>query len=180
MSGQACKATEVGPTTSHCSDEEAPGGNAQDLGNSSTLETIASLHTELHSHHTVDIIDARINQFSTTIRRVLTALKSETNTAISAAVIEHASKLADLECNLSSAADTITKLEQEVVCLNKVVRLSDKCIDLERCSRRQNLWILYVKKGAEAGKNLKDLVAQLSGEMSTYRQMSQSAPNLSC
>lgn len=69
---------------------------------------------------------------------MLTDLKSETNTAISAAVIEHASKPTDLECNLSSAADTITNLEQEVVRLNKVVEFSDKSIDLERCSKRQN------------------------------------------
>lgn len=43
-------------------------------------------------------------------------------------------------------------------------KLSDKCTDLEGRSRRDNLRILYVKEGAEAGKKPRDFVAQLLKE----------------
>ncbi len=95
------KTNEAGLAALDCPENKPSDGDAQDPGNITVLEAIASLHTELRSFKTeiVGIIETRIDQLLTTIRGELTALKSETNTAISAvkaATSEHANKLSDL------------------------------------------------------------------------------------
>lgn len=63
-------------------------------------------------------------------------------------VEEHTSKLAYLETNASDSSDTVVKLKQEVGRLTQVVeQLTDKCMDLEGHSRRQNIRVLHIKEG---------------------------------
>lgn len=80
-----------------------------------TQEAITSLHTELYSLLTeiVDVIDKRIDQLLTPIRGEMTALKCEINIAIST-VKATTNELTDFECSACIAADTSSKLEQEV------------------------------------------------------------------
>lgn len=53
-------------------------------------------------------------------------------------------------------------LQTQVKRLTKQVeQLSDKCVDLEGRSKRQNIRIAGVKEGNEHGQRLKDFVAQL-------------------
>ncbi|KAK3508926.1 hypothetical protein QTP70_013744 [Hemibagrus guttatus] len=148
--------------------EDAPAENTQDTGNVAILSAISSLRFEIRSIKSDigDIIDSKIEQLAVAIRGELTAFQQEASSAISAVKItvdEHASKLAGLEANASTSSDTVAKLEQEMGRLKQVVeQLSDKCMDLEGRSRRQNIRILHIKEGAESGmKTQRGFIAQL-------------------
>ncbi|KAK3509180.1 hypothetical protein QTP70_021929, partial [Hemibagrus guttatus] len=147
--------------------EDAPAENTQDTGNVAILSAISSLRFEIRSIKSDigDIIDSKIEQLAVAIRGELTAFQQEASSAISAVKItvdEHASKLAGLEANASTSSDTVAKLEQEMGRLKQVVeQLSDKCMDLEGRSRRQNIRILHIKEGAESGMKPRDFIAQL-------------------
>ncbi|KAI2644979.1 LINE-1 retrotransposable element ORF1 protein [Labeo rohita] len=101
-------------------------------------------------------------------RGELAPFQQEASSAISAVKVtvdEHSSKLATLETSASASSDTIVKLEQEVGRLNQVVeQLTDKCMDLEGRSRRQNIRVLHIKEGAESRMKPRDFMAQLLKE----------------
>ncbi|KAK3570178.1 hypothetical protein QTP86_015745, partial [Hemibagrus guttatus] len=154
-------------STSDSATEDAPAENTQDTGNVAILSAISSLRFEIRSIKSDigDIIDSKIEQLAVSIRGELTAFQQEASSAISAVKItvdEHASKLAGLEANASTSSDTVAKLEQEMGRLKQVVeQLSDKCMDLEGRSRRQNIRILHIKEGAKSGMKPRDFIAQL-------------------
>lgn len=61
-----------------------------------------------------------------------------------------------------SASDTTQQLEDKVSKLSRQVKtLSEKCLDLEGPSKRQNLRVVGVTEGKEAGHKMRDIVAQL-------------------
>ena len=72
--------------------------------------------------------------------------------------------LKSLEANATS--DTVVDLEATVKQLHsQVEQLSEKCLDLEGRSKRQNLRIAGVKEGEERGQKARDFVAQLLMEV---------------
>lgn len=131
------------------------------------LDGLAALQTEIRSFKAEigDMIDQRFQQLSSSIRSELTALKNDTNNAISAVkevASVQATTLAELERGASFTSDQVTKLQQEVRLLtNSVSQLNEKCTDLESRSRRQNLRILNIKEGEEKGQNIRDFIANV-------------------
>ena len=94
-------------------------------------------------------------------------LKAERGAAFSAVnsrLDSQSDTLESLEANATS--DTVVDLEATVKQLHsKVEQLSEKCLDLEGRSKRQNLRIAGVKEGEEKGQKARDFVAQLLMEV---------------
>lgn len=141
--------------------------DASQQSTKAVLDGLAALQSEIRSFKAEigDMIDQRFIQLSSSIRSELTALKNDTNNAISAmkeVASKQATTLAELERGVSFTSDQVTKLQQEVGLLtNSVSQLTDKCTDLESQSRRQNLRILNIKEGDEKGQNIRDFIAKV-------------------
>ncbi|KAL1264173.1 hypothetical protein QQF64_004528 [Cirrhinus molitorella] len=135
--------------------------------NKAVLEGIAALQSnfQLFKAEITEVIDKRLDQFSVTIRAELTAIKKETDLAISAVkntMDGQAKTMAELERSTTYTSDTVCQLQKEVERLtNSVSQLTEKCTDLESRSRRQNLRILNIKEGEESGRKATDFVAHL-------------------
>ncbi|KAL1249439.1 hypothetical protein QQF64_020444 [Cirrhinus molitorella] len=151
------KAADQAAPASDSATEDVPDENTQDPGNAAILSAISSLRSEIRSIKSDigEIIDSKIEKLAVSIRGELTAFQQEASSALSVVKItvdEHASKLASLETNASTSSDTVAKLEQDVGRLKQAVeQLTDKCMDLEGRSRRQNIRVLHIKEGPSPG-----------------------------
>lgn len=170
MPAKPRKATDQAAPASDSAADDTPAENTHDTGNAAILNAISSLRSEIHAIKADigEIIDAKIEQLAVSIRGELSTFQQEVSSEISAVKItmdEHASKLASLETNASTSSDTVIKLEQDVGRLKQVIeQLTEKCMDLEGRSRRQNIRVLNIKEGAESGKKPRDFIAQLLKE----------------
>ncbi len=170
MPGKSRKTLDQAATSSGSNVEVAPEEDAPEAGSSVILNAISSLLTELFSIKSDigEIIDSKIEQLAVAIRGELSAFKYEASAAISEIKVttdDHAAKLTSPENYASTSSDTMVKMEQDLGKLKRTVeQLSEKCTDLECCSRRQNIRILNIKEGAESGVKPRDFVAQLLAE----------------
>lgn len=162
------KHNEAGLIASTSPEEDAqPSETSQQPADNTVLEAINLLRSDLRATK-VEIcqtIDTRIEEVATTIRGEISALKSETQVAILAlqtASAHHGSTLADLERSANHSSDAITKLQTEVKRLcTEVNLLTDKCMDLEGRSRRQNVRVAGLKEGSEKGREMNTFVSEL-------------------
>lgn len=147
-------------------------GTSDDANSTSTsyatiLEAINSLRTDLQSTKTeiCQTIDTRIAEMATTIRGELSVFQTEIRADVSvlqASDAQHSSVIAELEQSASNSSDAIVKLQSEVKRLSTEVEyLTDKCIDLEGRSRRQNVRIVGLKEGSEKGMDIGTFVSGL-------------------
>lgn len=92
-------------------------------------------------------------------------LRAENDTAITTLKVQvnsHKETLKELAKAANGASDTIQQLEDKVSKLSgQVEALSEKCLDLEGRSKKQNLRVVEVTEGKEAGHKMRDFVAQL-------------------
>ncbi|KAK7893118.1 hypothetical protein WMY93_022270 [Mugilogobius chulae] len=128
----------------------------QHAGNREVLAAIAELRADL-TKATSDICS--------TLRGEIATLRSENEAAISVLrkkFDRHDDKLKEMADSAESANNTVADLQTQVKQLTKQVeQLSEKCVDLEGRSKRQNIRIAGVKEGKEYGQRVSDFVAQL-------------------
>ena len=135
------------------------------------LEAIASLHSELTlvKSEICKKIEAEISEVNTTLRGEIAALKAENDTAISALKAQMDSQnqtLKELADSANGTSDTLQDLEDKVKKLSgQVETLSEKCLDLEGRSKRQNLRVVGIREGREDGQKTRDFVAQMLKEV---------------
>uniref|UniRef100_A0A096MB96 L1 transposable element RRM domain-containing protein n=1 Tax=Poecilia formosa TaxID=48698 RepID=A0A096MB96_POEFO len=138
---------------------------------------INSLRTELQvtKFEICQTIDTRIEEVSTTIRGELLNLKTETQNAIhvlKTSSDQHGASIVELERAASQSADEVTALQSEIKRLRtEMNQLTEKHIDLEGRSRRQNIRIAMLKEGAEKGAEMNGFVSQLLKEVLTLDDM---------
>lgn len=143
------------------------------MANATILDAINSLRTELQAtkFEICQTIDTRIEEVSATIRGELLTLKTETQNAIQVLKTsneQHGATIAELERAATQSADAITKLESEIKRLRtETNQLTEKYMDLEGRSRRQNIRIAMLKEGAEKGAELNVFVSQLLKDVLT-------------
>lgn len=135
------------------------------------LAAIASLQAELSQAKSdiCDKIDEKIAVVSTALRSEIAALKAESDAAfvvVNSRLDSQSDALGSLEAHANATSDTVVDLEATVKQLHgQVEQLSEKCLDLEGRSKRQNLRIAGVKEGEENGQKVRDFVAQLLMEV---------------
>ena len=152
--------------------ETRPGESAQHVDSNDVLKPIASLHAEL-ARVKSDIcnkIEAEISEVTTTLRGEIAKLRTENDTAISALDTQMDAQnqaLKELADAANDTSDTIQELEDKVKRLSgQVETLSEKCLDLEGRSKRQNLRVAGIKEGNGNGQKPREFVAQLLKEVS--------------
>ncbi|KAF3836074.1 hypothetical protein F7725_028632 [Dissostichus mawsoni] len=105
----------------------------------------------------------------TTLRGEITALKAENDAAITtltAQIDSQKQTLKELTEAANGSSDIVQELESKVKTLcGQVGTLSEKCLDLEGRSKRQNLRVAGVKEGKENGQRTRLFVAELLKEM---------------
>ena len=125
-------------------------------GNQQVLTAIASLDAKL-TQMKADICD--------TLRGEIAALRAENDVAISAVTREmesHNDQLKDMADSATNMSNSVVKLEKTVEQLSgQVEKLTEKCIDLEGRSKRQNIRIVGVPEGKENGQRVSDFVAKM-------------------
>ncbi len=94
------------------------------MANKEVLEGIAALQSnfQLFKSEIVEVIDKRLDQFSTSIKAELTALKKETDVTISAMksmMDDQAKTMANLESNATFTSDTVSQLLKKCWIANK-------------------------------------------------------------
>lgn len=135
------------------------------------LAAIASLQAELSQAESdiCDKIDEKIAVVSTALRSEIAALKAESDAVfvvVNSRLDSQSDALGSLEAHANATSDTVMDLEATVKQLHgQVEQLSEKCLDLEGRSKRQNLRIAGVKEGEENGQKARDFVAQLLMEV---------------
>lgn len=106
---------------------------------------------------------------STILRGEIATLKAETDNAfitMHARVDSQNDTLKSLSESANATSDVVVDLEAQVKKLHsQVEQLSEKCLDLEGRSKRQNLRIAGVKEGMENGQKPREFVAQLLTEV---------------
>lgn len=143
------------------------------MANATILDAINSLRTELQTtkFEICQTIDTRIEEVSATIRGELLALKTETQNAIhvlKTSSDQHGTSIADLERAATQSADAITTLESEIKRLRaETNQLTEKYMDLEGRTRRQNIRIAMLREGAEKGAELSGFASQLLKDVLT-------------
>lgn len=81
---------------------------------------------------------------------------------IQATSLAYSKIIQELELAATASSDSTDELKVEVERISGLVsKLSEKCLDLEGRSKRQNLRIAGVKEGMEHGQNVWDFTAQL-------------------
>ncbi|MED6240571.1 hypothetical protein ATANTOWER_023464, partial [Ataeniobius toweri] len=133
--------------------ETRAGGTAQQTDNNDVLKAISSLHAEL-AHLKSDIcnkIEAAISEVKYTLRGEIATLRTESDTALLALKSRMSAQnqsLKELTDVANDTSDTIQVLEDKVKGLSwQVEALSEKCLNLEGCSKRQNLRVAGIKGG---------------------------------
>lgn len=146
-----------------------PGESALQADSNYVLKAITSLHAELAGVKS-DIcnkIEAEISEVKHTLRGEIATLRTESDTAISALSTRMDTQnqaLKELADAANDTSDTIQELEDRVKKLSgQVEALSEKCLDLEGRSKRQNL--AGIKEGSENGQKPREFVAQLLKEV---------------
>lgn len=161
-----------GPTEAPVQSEggdPAPSTPSTDI--QTVLAAIASLQAELSQAKSdiCDKIDEKIAVVSTALRSEIAALKAGSDAAfivVNSRLDSQSETLRSLEANANATSDTVVDLEATVKQLHsQVEQLSEKCLDLEGRSKRQNLRIAGVKEGEEKGQKARDFVAQLLMEV---------------
>uniref|UniRef100_A0AAV2KWB7 Uncharacterized protein n=1 Tax=Knipowitschia caucasica TaxID=637954 RepID=A0AAV2KWB7_KNICA len=126
-----------------------------------TVQTLKSALQTLREGLSVDI-QTQMGRMKSDIQREITALRLEAKAdgdALRRELSEHTSRLnynheeikrAHIEQTLNDYSDRLTMLERAHGSLEKEYKkVSEKCMDLENRSRRQNLRIIGLKEGAE-------------------------------
>ncbi|KAI2663669.1 S-layer protein [Labeo rohita] len=86
--------------------------------------------------------------------------------AMQLTINEHRTTLEHLEQNATASADEVAKLQAQVKSLSdQVSELTEKCIDLEGRSKRQNIRIAGSREGMENGQGAREFVAKLLMEV---------------
>lgn len=131
------------------------------------LAAIAALQEELAQAKS-DIcskLDEKIADVSTDLRGEIAAVKTDSDNAfiaVHARLDGQNDTLKSLVESANANSDVVADLEAKVKALqSQVDKLSEKCLDLEGRSKRQNLRIAGVKEGLENGQKTRDFVAQL-------------------
>lgn len=161
-----------GPTeTPTQSGKQKPDMSAQNADHQAVLAAIAALQADLSKAKSdiCDKIDEKIADVSTILRGEIAGLKAETDNAfitVHARIDSQNDTLKSLSESASANSDVVVDLETKVRKLYSAVeQLSEKCLDLEGRSKRQNLRIAGVKEGAENGQKPREFVAQLLAEV---------------
>ncbi|KAF3856936.1 hypothetical protein F7725_017659 [Dissostichus mawsoni] len=137
---------------------------------SSILGAIAALHAELTlvKSEICRKIETEISEVTTTLRGEITALKAENDAAITTLTAQIDSQnqtLKELTEAANGSSDIVQELESKVKTLcGQVGTLSEKCLDLEGRSKRQNLRVAGVKEGKENGQRTGFFMAELLKE----------------
>lgn len=96
-------------------------------------------------------------------------MKTETDASITTLIVQvesQAGTLNRLEQSASRTTDIVAELEAQVKHLTgQVDQLNGKCLNLEGCSKRQNLRIMGLKEGTEHGQTPREFVAGLPKEV---------------
>ncbi|KAI4896249.1 hypothetical protein NFI96_008278, partial [Prochilodus magdalenae] len=149
------------------SGKDNPEASTQSADQQAVLAAIASLQAEL-SQAKSDIctkIDEKTADVSTVLRGEIAAVKAESDNAfitVHARLDGQNDTLKSLVESANANSDVVADLEAKVKALqSQVDQLSEKCLDLEGRSKRQNLRIAGVKEGLENGQKTRDFVAQL-------------------
>lgn len=145
--------------------------NTKNSDQQAVLAAIAALQVDL-SQVKSDIcakIDEKIADVSTVLRSEMAAYKAETDNSfitVHARLDGQDEALKSLTESANATSDVVVALEAYVKALQgKVNELSEKCLDLEGRSKRQNLRLAQVKEGLENGVKTRDFVAQLLAEV---------------
>lgn len=86
--------------------------------------------------------------------------------AIQLTINDHRTTLEHLEQNATASTEAVTKLQAQVKSLSEQVsELTEKCIDLEGRSKRQNIRITGLREGMENGQGAREFVAKLLMEV---------------
>lgn len=163
---------ETGPQeASGSATETRAGESAQQADSNDVLKAITSLHAEL-ARVKSDIcnkIEAEISEVKYTLRGEIAALRTDNDTAVSALSTQMGAQnqaLKELADAANDTSDTIQELENKVKKLSgQIEALSEKCLDLEGRSKRQNLRVARIKEGSENGQKPREFVAQLLKEV---------------
>ncbi|CAL9705083.1 unnamed protein product [Knipowitschia caucasica] len=130
-----------------------------------TVQTLKSALQTLREGLSVDI-QTQMGRMKSDIQRQITALRQEAKAdgdALRRELSEHTSRLnynheeikrahIEIEQTLNDYSDRLITLEKAHGSLEKEYKkVSEKCMDLENRSRRQNLRIIGIKEGAEGG-----------------------------
>lgn len=134
------------------------------------LGAIAALRSELAGVKVeiCDKIENKISEVTAVLRGEIASLKAENDKAITTLrneIESHGHTLQELANTASGSSDAIRELENKVETLRgQVTSLSEKCLDLEGRSKRQNLRVVGVKEGKEDGQNAREFAGRLLKE----------------
>lgn len=135
------------------------------------VKAIEPLCTELQATKVekCKTIKSRIEQVTSTIRGEISALKTETQSAIQVLKTlcdQQGAAILKLERTATLSSEALTEVQAEVKCLRaEVNQLAVKCMDLEGRSRRQNIWIAMLREGSENGTEINTFVSRLLKDM---------------
>lgn len=130
-------------------------------GNNPVLLAIESLRLELGKVKT-DIKESLKGEMATLERKIDAKFD-----AMQLIINDHRTTLEHLEQNATASSDVVTKLQAHVKSLSEQVsELTEKCIDLEGRSKRQNIRIAGIREGLENGQGAREFVAKLLMEAS--------------
>lgn len=128
--------------------------------NDPVLLAIESLRVDLGKVKT-DITESLKGEMATLERKIDTKFD-----AMQLIINDHRTTLEILEQTATASSDAVTKLQAKVKSLSEEVsELTEKCIDLEGRSKRQNLRIAGVREGLESGQGAREFVAKLLMEV---------------
>lgn len=142
------------------SGKDNPEKSAQSSGEPAVLAAIAQAKLDICTK-----IDEKIADMSAVLRNEIAAFKAKSDNAfvtVYALLDGQNETLKSLTESANATSDVVADLEAKVLALQRQVeQLSEKCLDLEGRSKRQNLRIAGVKEGLESGKKTRDFAAQL-------------------
>ncbi|CAL1585978.1 unnamed protein product [Knipowitschia caucasica] len=134
------------------------------------LGAIASLRADLEGFKAAicQTIEAKTAAATAELRRDLADLKTENDAALASLRTKmevNAQSIKELADATSTSSDTVRGLERVVETLQEQVStLTEKCIDLEGRSKRQNLRVAGLREGREDGRDGRELAALLLKE----------------
>uniref|UniRef100_A0A672KGN6 L1 transposable element RRM domain-containing protein n=1 Tax=Sinocyclocheilus grahami TaxID=75366 RepID=A0A672KGN6_SINGR len=128
--------------------------------NDPVLLAIESLRLEL-GKVTTDIKESLKGEIATLERKIDAKFD-----AMQLIINDHRTTLEHLEQTVTASSDAVTKLQAHVKSLSEQVsELTEKCIDLEGRSKRQNIRIAGIREGLENGQGAREFVAKLLMEV---------------
>lgn len=144
-------------------------------GADAILAAITSLRSDMQTNK-VEICSEICNKLEERLAEVMCTMRTELKAVKDDAEIKFStlqSNVTALEETVSSVtsatsqmSDTITELESTVSRLRSQVDvLTEKCVDLEGRSKRQNLRLVGIKEGMEFGRKTGDFVAEVLKEV---------------